>query len=423
MKILWISSSPIGPASRILGLNYHGSSGTWIQSEYEGLRLTEGNEMFFMCPIPTQSPNGFIQKQSDEGICFGISYYPKISFGKKLPNDIIKIIEKIISEINPDIIHIWGSESSFSATIAQRLPKYPKVIYIQGLIGIHERYMGYSYVREKQYFGRTSLIEKLKDKLRNKYYVQHIALEQGAISTAQNIITDNNFTKAYCNSFSSPIYYNHFLLPNKKFYDACWRYDNVEKNTLFTIFASSATKGLSQLLKALKIVRKTIPDVKLYVPGPFSLDDNGRIDKDHCSTFERWLYNYISDNTLRDNILFTGKLDVNEMRSHYLSCNAFISPSCMEVHSSSVREAMAVGVPTITSFCGSVIEYVKHGESGLIYRFEEEEVLAQYIINVLTNSDFATELGRNAKLTLANKRQQQNLSLMSIYNSILSNRK
>lgn len=423
MKILWVSASPIGPASRILGLNYHGSSGTWIQSEYEELRTDDENEIFFICPISTQNPNGLIRKQSDEGVCFGIPFSPKISFGKKLSNNTIKLIEEIITEINPDIIHIWGSESSFTATIAQLLPEFSKVIYIQGLIGIHERYMGYSYVREKQYFGKISLIEKLKDKLRNKYYIQHIAIEQDAISAAQNIITDNIFTKAYCNSFSSPTYYNHFLLPNKKFYEACWRYDYIKKNTLFTIFAANASKGLSQLLKAITIVKKTIPDVKLYVPGPFSLDANGRIDKDHCSTFERWLYNYISNNRLWNNIIFTGKLDVDGMRSHFLSCNAFISPSCMEVHSSSVREAMAVGAPTITSFCGSVIEYVNHGESGLIYRFEEEEILAQYIIDILKNSDLATKLGKNAKLALTNKRQQQSLDLMSIYNTIISNRK
>lgn len=422
MKILWVAASPIGPASRILGLNYHGSSGTWIQSEYEELRLDDENKMSFICPIPTHYPNGFIRKHSDEGVCFGISFSPKISFGKILPYKTINLIEEIISDINPDIIHIWGSESSFTATIAQLLPKFPKVIYIQGLIGMHERYMGYSYVREKQYFGKISLIEKLKDILRIKYYIRHIALEQDAISAVHNIITDNKFTKAYCNSFSSPTYYSHFLLPNTKFYEASWRYDKIEKNTLFTIFASNASKGLSQLLKALAIVRRTISDVKLYVPGPFSLDADGRIDKDHCSTFERWLYNYISENKLWNNIIFTGKLDVDGMRSHYLSCNAFISPSCMEVHSSSVREAMAVGAPTITSFCGSVIEYVNHGESGLVYRFEEEEVLAQYIIDVLTNADFAIGLGKNAKLSLEKKRQQQSLDLMSIYNTILSNR-
>ena len=37
MRLLWISNSPIGPAAAILGEEYKGSSGGWIQSEYEAL--------------------------------------------------------------------------------------------------------------------------------------------------------------------------------------------------------------------------------------------------------------------------------------------------------------------------------------------------------------------------------------------------
>ena len=37
MRILWVSTSPMGPASRILKMPSPGSSGGWIQSEYEAL--------------------------------------------------------------------------------------------------------------------------------------------------------------------------------------------------------------------------------------------------------------------------------------------------------------------------------------------------------------------------------------------------
>ena len=33
MKVLWVSNSPIGPSADILGKEYQGSSGGWIQSE------------------------------------------------------------------------------------------------------------------------------------------------------------------------------------------------------------------------------------------------------------------------------------------------------------------------------------------------------------------------------------------------------
>lgn len=419
MKILWISSAPIGPISRVLGLPYGGSSGTWIQSEYESLmEYVDSIEMYYLCPVKTISRGHIIENSTKEGHAYGIGYNPKISFGKVLPSPIITEIEKIIRKINPDLIHIWGSESSFSATVATLCPEYPKVIFIQGLIGIHYRYMQPHYLREKQYLGRVSIGKYLKRLLKRNYYGRHIALEQKAIAATVNIITDNSFTKAYCDSFASPRYYNHFLYPNGAYYRNRWNLQEAQRNSIFTVFAGDPSKGLAQLLKAVTIVRNRVPDIKLYIPGPFTLDSTKKIDKKHCSDFERWVYNYISANNLWQNVFFTGRLGLDEMIENYLSCNLFVSPSCMEVHASSVREAMALGVPTISSLCGSVIDTIQHNKNGLIYRFEEEEVLAMQILRVLCDKEFAQNLGYEAWLSMA-KENGKGASLFEIYKTII----
>lgn len=418
MNVLWISSSAIGPASRILDLPYGGSSGSWIQTEYEAIKKDSNVKMYFLTPVSIVSNGTVIENTTTEGTAYGIGFNPKISFGKRLPKEISAIIETLIHKIGPDIIHIWGSESSFSATSAILCPEIPKVIYIQGLIGMHRRYMGDGYIREKEYFGRNNLFDSLKVKLKLRYYDNHIILEQQAIKSAGNIISDNNFTKAYCNSFSSPTFHNHFLYPNDIYYRSAWNYDNIERNSIFTIFSSNPSKGLSQLLKALAIVRKQIPDIKLYVPGPFTITPEGQLDSKRCKGFEKWLSNYINSNNLLNNVIFTGRLDAEGMCEQYLKCNVFVSPSCMEVHSSSVREAMAVGAPTISSLCGSVIEYIQHGKNGLIYRFEEEEVLASYILKIIEDKEFAMTIGQNARLKMAKNNLQTHLS--EIYKTILS---
>lgn len=51
MKVLWVSNSPIGPSAEILGKEYQGSSGGWIQSEYEALDKTL-YQMFFLSTLP-----------------------------------------------------------------------------------------------------------------------------------------------------------------------------------------------------------------------------------------------------------------------------------------------------------------------------------------------------------------------------------
>lgn len=47
-----------------------------------------------------------------------------------------------------------------------------------------------------------------------------------------------------------------------------------------------------------------------------------------------------------------------------LESNAFIMMSCIENHSSTLREAMYLGVPCISSAISSVPEFVTHGKNG-----------------------------------------------------------
>lgn len=421
MKILWIMSSPIGPVSRILGLPYGGSSGTWIQTEYESLCNNKDFKLTFMCPLRSVSNGAVISKESEEGNAYGIGYKTLVPYGKSLPQKVFEAVLRIVKKINPDIIHIWGTESNFSAGCAALLRDYKTVIFIQGLIGMHQRYSSKHYIRERQYWGHISLYQKFRSAIKRHYFKKHIFLEQRAIKFSGNIITDNEFTRSYCESFSPETkFYQHFLAPAQIFYTTEWKIDTCEKNSIFTIFGLDKTKGMAQLLKALKIVRQTIPDVKLMIPGPFNIDSTGKLNRKKCSPFEIWISNYIAKNDLNNNVVFLGKLNREGMAASYCNANCFISPSAMEVHSSSVREAMAIGVPTISTLCGSVAEYIDHKHNGLIYRFEEEEVLAHYIIQILTDNNFAKTLGKNAKLKmqLLKEANHNNMPMLEIYKTL-----
>lgn len=421
MKVLWISSAAIGPTSRILKLPYGGSSGSWIQTEYEALAKERSIQLVFMCPIRDLRNGIIIREESVEGTAYGIGYKALVPYGSNLPGTVSESVLRVVDDIKPDVIHIWGTESNFSAGCASLLHNYKTIIFIQGLIGMHQRYSDAHYVREKEYWGRVSLYQKFRSAIKRYYFKKHIFLEQRAIQSAENIITDNDFTRAYCKSFApSTTFYNHFLAPADIFYDIEWDINRCKKNTIFTIFGIDKTKGLPQLLKALNIVRNTIPDVRLMIPGPFNIDSNGKLDRKRCLPFERWCANYIDRNRLTDNVVFLGKLDRERMASNYREASCFVSPSGMEVHSSSVREAMAVGMPVISSLCGSVAEYIVHGQNGLIYRFEEEEVLAYYIIRILSDRSFAQKIGRQAKLKMNELKScdDMNKPLSEIYRSL-----
>lgn len=422
MKVLWVSTSPIGPASRILSFPYQGTSGGWIQTEYEALDFKDIS-LYFLCASP-EIPLGEIKHaSSNEGEAYCVNL-PKISFGIKPPKTLKDNIEKIIQTVNPDIIQIWGTESCISYLASECCPQIKKVIFIQGLIGMHSRYMG-GYVNlsnDKKHYKGVRLIDKLKNVARKRCFNAQINYEQKTLLNCLNIITDNDFTDAYCLSISGSIKsYKHHLYANELYRNESWDYNYCEKNSIFTIYGITADKGLHQLLKALRIVKKVKNDIRVYIPGTYNIDEKGHLKLiKSMRPFERWMYNFLNENNLQDNVKFIGRLNISEMISYLKKCNLFINPSCMEVHALSLREALTVGVPCISSLCGSVNEYLDHEINGMIYRYEEYEVLAFDILKILQSPVYACRLGKNSK----NKMQKimyndDSKPLVEIYNDIL----
>ena len=165
------------------------------------------------------------------------------------------------------------------------------------------------------------------------------------------------------------------------------------------------------------MIKNSFQNLKVYIPGNYKLDSNGELLPSVGDAFQNTLYKMINELGLKENIVFTGKLSAEQMASTMARCNVFVNTSCMEVHALSLREAMVVGLPCVTSLCGSVSEYVKDGENGLIYRYEEYEVLASHIKKLLMDVEYSKHLSNNAKETFRHQ-DSQDIPLNEIYNKL-----
>ena len=224
MRILWVSTSPIGPVSRVLGVAQSGSSGGWIQSEYEELApdLSSEHQMFFLCGSRNVKEGEIIKRQSSEGNAFCINL-PKISFGIEPTKKILNNMREVLDEVKPDIIHIWGTESCISYGIAKISDGIKKVVFLQGLIGMHYRYMG-GYLlttpENKKHYKKIKFTSRLSSFVKRKYYKRQIKNEQFIIKKCNNVIVDNDFSKAYCKTVSKDVIcHQRFLKPNTIFQD------------------------------------------------------------------------------------------------------------------------------------------------------------------------------------------------------------
>ena len=112
-------------------------------------------------------------------------------------------------------------------------------------------------------------------------------------------------------------------------------------------------------------------------------------------------------------------LNTEEMISYMRQAKVFVMPSAIENESSTLREAMFLGMPVVSSFAGDIYETVVHGENGFVYRFEEPEMLAYFTRMLLNSPKLSIQLGAKAGESIRNLYADYNYgkSLLEVYHA------
>ena len=119
---------------------------------------------------------------------------------------------------------------------------------------------------------------------------------------------------------------------------------------------------------------------------------------------------------------FTGSLNEEQMVNEYLNSSMFICPSSIENSPNSLGEAQLLGVPVIASYVGGIPDMVTHEETGLLYRFEEVEMLAIEIKRIIEDSTLTKKIAENG-YEAAKKRHSRSTNLnqlLTIYKNLTS---
>ena len=98
---------------------------------------------------------------------------------------------------------------------------------------------------------------------------------------------------------------------------------------------------------------------------------------------------------LEENFLFLGRReDVPELLS---CCDLFVLPSTAEGLPNAILEAMAAGLPVVSTGVGGSAEIVTHGVNGLLVPPRDPNSLAVAILRLLQDSELARRLARAGK--------------------------
>jgi len=187
------------------------------------------------------------------------------------------------------------------------------------------------------------------------------------------------------NSVSNPELKN---IPNNRSFE----------NTITTMGRLTNQKGHDVMIKAFSKVCDKIPEYNLHIYG------EGKERKN--------LENLIQSLNLENRVFLMG----NDAKAILKVANSklFLLTSRFEGMPNALMEAMACGIPCISTDCDmGPSELICHKENGILTKVDDVEGIANEILNVLTNEEYAEKLGKNAKNIL------ETHSIDKIYNQYL----
>ena len=414
MKILWITNILFPEAEQLLnGAGELKATGGWMLGAANAL-LQNKEVKLTVASVSTK-----VHKLSKlEG--HDILYYI-IPMGKGNMNfnmEYCKYWQQVNNDVNPDVVHIHGTECSHGYAYMSACGCDNVVISIQGLTSAYYYYYG---MTKKDIYRNLTFRDIIRGSILSgqKQFKQRAAYEIEMIKNAKHIIGRTSWDKARVWAINPNAKY-HFCNETLRsdFYDGSrWIYNKCDKHSIFLSQAGYPIKGLHQVLKAMPFILRHYPDTSIRIAGADITKSSTLSEKLRLSGYGRYIKRLINKNALEDKVTFTGSLNGEQMKQEYLRTNVFVCPSTIENSPNSLGEAQILGTPCIASYVGGIPDMMKENEENL-YRFEEVEMLAEKVCRVFADAEKQVDMH-----VIAAERHSSKLNcsiLLSIYKNIIN---
>lgn len=157
----------------------------------------------------------------------------------------------------------------------------------------------------------------------------------------------------------------------------------VEKKEIVTVGRLEPQKNQKILIDAFSKFANDFPDYNLTIYGEGSL----RLELEH----------FIQSKGLQNRVMLPGSK--NSIQEYIKDVSLFVLSSDYEGIPNALIEAMAIGIPCISTDCspGGARELINNGENGVIVECNNSVALAKAIVSLLEDREKAKMIGTNAK--------------------------
>ncbi len=268
---------------------------------------------------------------------------------------------KKIKELEPDIVH--GHMSNYGCYVLKS--GFPNIITVHG-------------IAKEEY--NPKIRNGLLDIIRRGVVVpmENYVFEHAKVLTVVSPYVKNKI-EPFCNG-------EIHIIPNgvrEEFFEI---ENNEVENGLLFVGGIEPRKGLLNLLKAVKIIKKEIPDVRLHIVG--SVRKQGYFNS---------LIDYVKQNNLNENIIFKGELSEKEVKKEFSECSVFVFPSKEESFGIVLAEAEACGKPVVASNIGGIPYVVDDNKTGFLVEYGDFETFAEKVLRLLKDKNLRDNMGKVGK--------------------------
>ncbi len=386
-KVLWLCNTML---PELFGrFRVYNVKEGWLIGISQELRKRDDIELHYACPQVNEKRIVNIKKDSIYFHCF----YKKYDNPYTVEEDAKNQIKKIINTVQPDIIHIFGTEMSHTIECVESVKAKEKiVISIQGLVSEYAKYYlngipRSAYLNGCIYNGKYQTIWG-----QYKEFCKRAENEIRAIKNVKHVIGRTNWDKACTNTINSNCMY-HYCSETLRdcFYGKNWDIQKIDRYSIFVSQGDYPIKGLHTLLYAMPYILNRFPDTNLYIAGDDSFLNN--------TAYGKYIKKLIGKQKLDKAVHFLGFIRAEDMCDRMQKSHVMVLPSNCENSPNSVGEAMLVGLPIVAADVGGVSSIAHHGWDAILFDSCDVKKLAKYVCAIFNNDRFAQRLSKNGNLT------------------------
>lgn len=147
-----------------------------------------------------------------------------------------------------------------------------------------------------------------------------------------------------------------------------------------------AIYGIDTIIKAFSVIIQKYPQARLSIAG-----SGGELHN---------LELCVKQYDLEKSVFFTGRLDASEIAKLYQSADVLINASVIDNAPSSLLEALANGIPVVSSNVGGISDMLRHEYDALLTESNDHLAFSEQIFRLIESSELRESLVDNGLETI-----------------------